>query len=874
MALTKIQQQAAEYLLKGQYSQAINLYEHCIELNPSFISNYWYLGLAWLLQGEVSEAEAIWFAAIAQGTPEEMELWIGELITVLDTTAIRFLNERNLQLATEIYWQILELDASQYETHYKLGHAVAQQGNFDQAIACWQRAIELKPDFWKAYQSQGQVHQKLENFPEAITCYFKVVNIKPDLIETHYNLGLCLERQGSLAEAIACFQQVTQIQPDFAPAYGDWADALLQQGNLDEAIVRFQQAIQLQPSFARAYCNLVDNQVALGKQNQARITNSCLLKALQISPVSAETFFDLGQVLAQQSNLNVAQQQRGAIAAYQQAILLQPPSFVTYLALGKVLAQTEDLDEAIATYQQAILLQPNLAEAKLELGKLLAKKGNLEAAITFYQQAEQLNPDLAEVGLYLGNALATSGRWGEAIEYYQKQLKIQPNSVDTYCNLGIALAQTNRANEAICCFCKVLEINSDLALSLYQVMSNLWQQGKLSEATFGLQQILPVDVPQSFYELTKDWAEHQELIASNYLRVYPQNIIDLIPPRTPDKTIHFSFRFGHQIELPASFVTVVPEGRFWLNQAQSSSAVITSDNQILGDISPEFPVLSPGHPDKHPSKHSVFSLGKLPPIHRIEGTVAILAGLLNDLYFHWLFDILPRLELLHQSGIKIAEIDHFLISSCLPFQQETLKALGIPATKILETAQYPHLQAKRLVVPSFPGTVAWMPKWACNFLRRTFLPENLIEYSEKIERIYISRQSVTNRLVINENEVISFLEKFGFTSICLESMSVRQQAALLAQAKVVVAPHGSGLTNTVFCSPGTKVIEIFSPNYVYHCYWLLSNLVGLEYYYLLGETLPGCALHQLIYPNSRIEDIFVNLDELSKVMTFAGVFPS
>ncbi|NES01284.1 MAG: glycosyltransferase family 61 protein, partial [Symploca sp. SIO1B1] len=127
------------------------------------------------------------------------------------------------------------------------------------------------------------------------------------------------------------------------------------------------------------------------------------------------------------------------------------------------------------------------------------------------------------------------------------------------------------------------------------------------------------------------------------------------------------------------------------------------------------------------------------------------------------------------------------------------------------------------------------------------------------------------RLVINEQEVISFLNQFGFTSVSLEVMTVRQQAALLAQAKVVISPHGSGLTNIVFCSPGTKVIEIFSPNYVYHCYWLLSNLVGVEYYYLLGETLPGCALHQLIYPNSRIEDIFVNLDELFKIMTFANI---
>ncbi|MGB7058147.1 MAG: hypothetical protein WBD58_10625, partial [Geitlerinemataceae cyanobacterium] len=86
-----------------------------------------------------------------------------------------------------------------------------------------------------------------------------------------------------------------------------------------------------------------------------------------------------------------------------------------------------------------------------------------------------------------------------------------------------------------------------------------------------------------------------------------------------------------------------------------------------------------------------------------------------------------------------------------------------------------------------------------------------------------------------------------------------------------IAPHGSGLTNLAFCQPGTKVIEIFSPNYVYHCYWLVSNSIDLEYYYLLGETLPGFYLQKLVYPDERHEDIFVEIGKLRQILEFAKI---
>ncbi len=78
--------------------------------------------------------------------------------------------------------------------------------------------------------------------------------------------------------------------------------------------------------------------------------------------------------------------------------------------------------------------------------------------------------------------------------------------------------------------------------------------------------------------------------------------------------------------------------------------------------------------------------------------------------------------------------------------------------------------------------------WTCDFLRKQFLQKTPFPMKEKRERIYISRKSASLRRVINEQDVIQFLEKFGFKSICLETLSVAEQAVTFAAAKVIIAP--------------------------------------------------------------------------------------
>jgi capsular polysaccharide biosynthesis protein len=55
-----------------------------------------------------------------------------------------------------------------------------------------------------------------------------------------------------------------------------------------------------------------------------------------------------------------------------------------------------------------------------------------------------------------------------------------------------------------------------------------------------------------------------------------------------------------------------------------------------------------------------------------------------------------------------------------------------------------------------------------------------------------------------------------------------------AEADVIVAVHGAGLTNLLFARPGATVIEIFPENCIKSTYLWLARQMGLNYRALVG----------------------------------------
>jgi Glycosyltransferase 61 len=97
------------------------------------------------------------------------------------------------------------------------------------------------------------------------------------------------------------------------------------------------------------------------------------------------------------------------------------------------------------------------------------------------------------------------------------------------------------------------------------------------------------------------------------------------------------------------------------------------------------------------------------------------------------------------------------------------------------------------------------------------------------KRIYVARTDSATRRMINEEEVQTLMRAHGFACVVLSDMTIGEQINLFRGADIIVGPHGAGLTNLVFCRPGTAVLELFMSSYLNMCMARIAQTRQLNY---------------------------------------------
>jgi tetratricopeptide (TPR) repeat protein len=133
-----------------------------------------------------------------------------------------------------------------------MGIVLQEQGNLEEAIKAYNKALFINPDYAGAYYNMGIVLQDQGKMEEAIEAYSKALSIKPDYAYAYNNMGIALKEQGKMEEAIKAYNKALFIKPDYAEAYNNMGNALKDQGKLEEAIEAYNKSLFINPDNAEA----------------------------------------------------------------------------------------------------------------------------------------------------------------------------------------------------------------------------------------------------------------------------------------------------------------------------------------------------------------------------------------------------------------------------------------------------------------------------------------------------------------------------------------------------------------------------------------------------------------------------------------------
>lgn len=281
--------------------------------------------------------------------------------------------------------------------------------------------------------------------------------------------------------------------------------------------------------------------------------------------------------------------------------------------------------------------------------------------------------------------------------------------------------------------------------------------------------------------------------------------------------------------------------------------IITHNNFLLEDTIIKYPA-------KPLSEYHMLKRNALPKAIPIKGRVVVLASPGAQCYFHWMFQILPRLKIIQDLGLNYDAL--YIEPFNCAFQLETIAKIGLDNKRVIFGKSDTQIIAETLIVPSIiikDPNFAY-PSWIVNFLRSTFIDESFLKKYNTYKRIYISRSKAYMRKIINEDEVESLLRTLGFSTIYLEDLSLFEQAALIASADIIVGPHGSGFSNLIFAHPKAHCIEIFSEEGINKLFFNLARAVDLNHHTLI------CSDEGLSSQDKTKEGIMVDVLKLASLL--------
>lgn len=292
----------------------------------------------------------------------------------------------NLEKSLHARQQVAQLQPTDTAAQIAWVDALLALGQDDKAQAVLDTVLRVDPQSAPAHGKMGLLYQKQGNIQQALYSYARALQkekFNPIFLE---KFGSLLRAQGDQDGALVCFKAAVDASPNSAELLDAYGVTLRNQERLGAAENAFRQALKIHPGYTQALRNLCHLLEVHGRFAEAE---AGLLRCAEIDNESPESLYEIGRNLVQQKK------EDEALEWLRRAIKVQPDYAAAHITLSAALNATEDPLAAMEEIKASIKILPNIPHLHTNLGIVNLSLSRADDAIACFRKALEIAPNFS-----------------------------------------------------------------------------------------------------------------------------------------------------------------------------------------------------------------------------------------------------------------------------------------------------------------------------------------------------------------------------------------------------------------------------------------------------------------------------------------------
>jgi serine/threonine-protein kinase len=266
-----------------------------------------------------------------------------------------------------------------------LGRVDSGTGEYEKAVAQFQKATALDPTSDEAFRGLADAYQKLNKPAEAEATYKKAISLRPQYWAGYSWLGVFYYRQGRYDDAAKAFQEVITLAPDNFRGYSNLGGMYVVQSRYKDAISLLQKSASIRPT-VEAYSNLGVAHFTLREFENAAHNFE---EGLKLDKSSSVNWGNLGDAYywVPGKKARATDAYREAIRLAEEKLLVNPRDGYTWALRSTYLAMTDHREEASTSVQKALSFAPTDPNVQFRAALVYNHLGETNTSLEWLRRA-------------------------------------------------------------------------------------------------------------------------------------------------------------------------------------------------------------------------------------------------------------------------------------------------------------------------------------------------------------------------------------------------------------------------------------------------------------------------------------------------------